>query len=551
MAMNDTTQLRRWVHHLIIGIAFAIACGRIASVQRVYEPAFFPDPSRWPSTRPDSNSMFGSNDRARWATARALVHDHSFVIGKREKAPIVASAAAMFAASDPLQAAALAQAGFDIRTNVANPKVHNGIIFRDGLKEHGWATIDRVLDPNTLEFHSSKPPLLATIIAGIYWLIFNFFGLSIIDKPTVVVRVILILVNALPYAGYLWLLSKVAERWGRTDWGRIYVVAAGAFATTVTPFLITLQNHTFGTFAIMAAWWSLLCIWDQVSDHATPDWRHFISAGFFSAFAAACEMPALSFFAAAFVLLLWWAPVRTLFLFLPTAAIPAIAFFGTNYLEVGQLQPVQSQFASAWYRYEGSHWMPHPEPYKKTGIDWAFLQESRADYTFHLLVGHHGLFTHAPIWILAGVAMVLGCFVLPLRWREIIYPSTHFTDFSDAPIVPGLSPTLVRGRKNFPWFVQPLGLALTATVMAFYITSDLNRNYGGFSNGLRWLMWLTPIWLTCLIEAADWLAAFAWGRWLAGLFLMASVFSVFYQVWSPWRQPWMFDLMIELGWKGY
>jgi hypothetical protein len=569
--MNDTTQLRRWVHHLIIGIAFAIACGRIVSVQRVYEPAFFPDPSRWPATKPDSNSMFGSNDRARWATVRALVHEESFVIGKRETKPIAISAATMFAAADPLQAAAYAQAGYDIRTNVANPKVHNGIIFREGLKEHGWATIDRVLDPNTLEFHSSKPPLLSTILACIYWLLLqvpigiNWIGetlfgktvfespetaMSLIDHPVRVVRAMLVLVNALPFAGYLWLLSKIAERWGRTDWGKIYIVAAGAFATTVSPFLITLQNHTFGTFAIMAAWWSVLCIWDQVSESETPDWRHFVSAGFFGAFAAACEMPALSFLAATMSLLLWWAPLRTIFLFVPAAVIPAVAFFGTNYLEVGQLEPVQSQFTSSWYRYEGSHWMPHPEPYKKTGIDWAHLQESRADYALHLLVGHHGLFTHSPIWLLAAIAMIVGFVCLPLSWRDIWSPSL-VNSLSDAPIVPGLSPTLVREKKSFPWFVQPLGLVLSVVVMAFYITSDLNRNYGGFSNGLRWLMWLTPIWLTCLLPAVDRLATASSGRWLAGACLLVSIMTASYQLWSPWRQPWMYDLMIEMGWKGY
>ena len=74
----DTSQLRRWIYHLLIAIAFAIACGRIASVQRVFEPAFHRDPAKegdrrplWPKTRPESNAMFGSNDRARWATMRA------------------------------------------------------------------------------------------------------------------------------------------------------------------------------------------------------------------------------------------------------------------------------------------------------------------------------------------------------------------------------------------------------------------------------------------------------------------------------------------------
>ena len=89
---SDTTQLRRWMYHLVIAIAFAIACGRIASVQRVFEPGFHRDPDKaddrrpiWPSARPDVNPMFGSNDRARFATMRSLVHDGTYVIGKRNE----------------------------------------------------------------------------------------------------------------------------------------------------------------------------------------------------------------------------------------------------------------------------------------------------------------------------------------------------------------------------------------------------------------------------------------------------------------------------------
>ena len=84
----DTAQLRRWVYGLVIAIAFAVASGRIASVQRVYEPAFHKDLTKkvdprpiWPTERPDPFPMFGSNDRSRFATIRALVHDKSFVIG--------------------------------------------------------------------------------------------------------------------------------------------------------------------------------------------------------------------------------------------------------------------------------------------------------------------------------------------------------------------------------------------------------------------------------------------------------------------------------------
>ena len=47
------------------------------------------------------------------------------------------------------------EVGFDLRTDVSNPKSHNGIIFKTGLKEHGWATIDRVMNPDTLRI---QPP---------------------------------------------------------------------------------------------------------------------------------------------------------------------------------------------------------------------------------------------------------------------------------------------------------------------------------------------------------------------------------------------------------
>jgi hypothetical protein len=64
-------------------------------------------------------------------------------------------------------------------------------------------------------------------------------------------------------------------------------------------------------------------------------------------------------------------------------------------------------------------------------------------------------------------------------------------------------------------------------------------------------MWLTPIWLTCLLPVADRLLSVRWGRALAAVLLMASVFSAHYSLWNPWRHPWLYDLLIQLGWPGY
>ena len=415
MISSPESQPLRWAYGLIIAVAVGNACGHIVSAQRVYEPAFFRDAGKWPAARPEPMPTFSSNDRSRWATIRALVHDHTYVIGKRNPEFICISAVALFGTTDPLQAAVLTQAGFELRTDPSNRNSHQGILFKEKEREHGWGTIDRVLNPDTLEFYSSKPPLLATLLAGIYWFFFNVLGWSLIDQPAVVVRAMLLLVNALPFAAYLWLLTKLAEDWGKTEGGRLYVVFAGAFATLVTPFLITLNNHTFGAFSVMAAWWSVLRIWRAYARKETPAWQHFVSAGFFASFGVTNELPALSFATAVFALLLWWQPGRTLCLFMPAALIPAAAFFATNYAAIGQLRPAYAEFGGPWYEYEGSHWRMPPEGYTKRGIDWAKLHETRAQYAFHVLIGHHGLFSLTPIWLLAVGGMLAACW----RWRDL------------------------------------------------------------------------------------------------------------------------------------
>jgi hypothetical protein len=100
-----------------------------------------------------------------------------------------------------------------------------------------------------------------------------------------------------------------------------------------------------------------------------------------------------------------------------------------------------------------------------------------------------------------------------------------------------------------PWYIAPLTLALTVVVIGFYLVKS--NNYGGNTNGLRWLMWLTPLWLLCLLPIADRLGASRPGRALCYALLGVSLVTAHYSPWNPWRPPWMWDLMIALGWPGY
>ena len=81
-------------------------------------------------------------------------------------------------------------------------------------------------------------------MAGEYWLLKHGLGWSITEQPWLVVGTIVLTVNWLSWLVYLLLLARLIELFGGSDWGRLYVLAAACFATLMTPFLISINNHT-------------------------------------------------------------------------------------------------------------------------------------------------------------------------------------------------------------------------------------------------------------------------------------------------------------------
>ncbi|HLJ96366.1 MAG TPA: hypothetical protein VKU02_24545 [Gemmataceae bacterium] len=492
MQSTDSLHLRRSMYALLITVAVAIVVGHIVAVNRLYEPNLYRDEgdpndlrSPWPRTRPQPMPTHGDNDRSRWDTVRALVDDGTYVIGHRD----VDSATGQY--------------------------VDRGIITEDG-----WKTIDKVLRPDTQDFYSSKPPLLPTLVAGEYWLLKQLFGWSITTDRYPVVRSILVTVNGVLFLVYLIFLARLVEQFGSSDWGRVLVLAAGGFATFVTTFANTLNNHTVAACCVLFALYPALQIWYRGEYRASL----FLTAGFFAGFTAVNELPAASFAVGLLLLLLLRAPGRTLLLAVPAALVPVAAALWTNYLALGQLRPAYGEFGGPWYEYAGSYWKIDPTNLKH-GIDWAYRSESRAVYAFHVLVGHHGIFSLSPIFLLSVAGMLYGL----VKWRR-------------------------NGEQPPPLnMVALLSLGVSLLVVGFYIgvVNDRNRNYGGWTSGLRWLIWLTPLWLVAMMPVADWLSYRRWGRGLAYLLLGISIFSATYPALNPWRHPWLYDLLQAHGWIQY
>jgi len=408
----------------------------------------------------------------------------------------------------------------------------------------------------------------------------------------------LVLTNVLPLAGALLLLARLIDRFGTTDWGRLLAVAAACFATFMTTFAATLNNHLTAAISLVVG---LAAIMPIVADGRREIWR-FALAGLSLGFLAANELPALSLLALAGAYLLWKAPSPTLLALAPAALVVAAAAFGTNILAHGDwrtpyahrkdgpviatLSSIQSALEVGkdivprelleklreqgielsgearveewswterwkvsdpstgndfvlinvrkpdvsfevrrwenWYDYKDSYWLKR----NLRGIDRG--EQSPLVYAFHVLVGHHGLFSLTPLWLLSAA----GCWF----W---LFPGSGRREPPDNAV-------------DASRLIAATTILITVVVLAFYLTRpQIDRNYGGGTCCLRWLLWLTPLWILTLLPAVDRLSHIRWGRGIALALLLISVLSANYAADNPWSHPWLFEYWTSIGWIKY
>ncbi|MBN2216758.1 MAG: DUF2029 domain-containing protein [Pirellulales bacterium] len=379
------------------------------------------------------------------------------------------------------------------------------------VDEPGWDTIDMVKHDG--HYYSSKPPLLPTLLAGEYWVIHRLTGATLGTHPYAIGRFLLVANNVVGWVVALVFLAAMAERLGKTDWGRIFVVAAAALGTFLTTFAVTLNNHLVAAASVTIALFAFMRIWVD----GRREWRWFALAGLAGAFTAANELPALSFLGLMGAALLVKSPRRTLLGFAPLVVLVGAGFFGTNWIAHKDLRPpyMHRSGDDNWYDYDfvrngrvvESHWR------NPTGLD---AGETRPGvYAWHCLLGHHGVFSLTPIWAMSMVGMGLW-----LRRRE---------DRSVRELAAGLA-------------------TVTLVCLVFYLFFEKNgRNYGGSTSGLRWMFWMAPLWLVAMLPAADLMSRRRWSMIIAVVLLALSVLSASYPTWNPWSHPWLYDAMRYYG----
>lgn len=439
--LDDGEGFRRFIYALLILSSMAFFVYRMCNV----------------TARDKQTPFLSANDRSRWCGVEALLSENTFAID-----------------------------------NV--------------IKRKGWNTIDKVSHygrDGKQHFYSSKPPLLYILLAGDTWLVERIVGYRLSYKPFLVGRLVTGLVNGSLILMFFWIVIKSAERWGRSDWGRIFVVAFATWGTLLSPFAVTINNHLPGVVAVAIAFYQLLRIW---YDDAEGRWRYAL-CGFCATSAVVCELPAAAFLAGVTGALLIKSPRKTIAYALPVSLFVLALFVGTNIVAHDTPRfPYMHRAAGEdwsgdnWYNYEGSYWL-NPQ-----SVDVG--EPSLLKYGFHVIVGHHGLLSLTPVWLLS----IYGTYLL------------------------------VAKRRQYATALAIIGLTAICLVFFILMRPVGDRNYGGHTCGFRWMFWLMPMWIIALIPAADRILRMPKARWWALAALIVSIFSACYPAMNPWTHPWIFQI---------
>jgi hypothetical protein len=224
------------------------------------------------------------------------------------------------------------------------------------LSEPTWDTIDMVQHrgrDGELHLYSSKPPLFTLLLAGEYWTVHKLTGKTLGSHPYEIGRLLVFINNILPMLLFFVIIAAMAERFGTTDWGRIFVVAAATLGTQLNTFAVVINNHLPAAVTAAVAPYAWMRI--RVDGDNCRLW-YFI-AGLFSALTVANELPALAFLCAVGLALLWHSLRQTLLWFAPAAVVVVVAYFATNYIAHESLRPPymhrsETDKADNWYDYE-------------------------------------------------------------------------------------------------------------------------------------------------------------------------------------------------------
>ncbi|TWU19974.1 hypothetical protein [Allorhodopirellula heiligendammensis] len=538
------------MHGILIVIALTLVAGRIATV-----------------INPEGDAAFlSANDRSRWVSVAALVEKHTFEI-------------------DEL------------------------ISIRTARGHYLWNTIDKVRhigSDGRLHYYSSKPTLLTTMVAGVYWGVHKVTGLKLTEHPIYMTRLLLLLINLPLLALFLVTMTLSIELSSAADFAKRIAVICSCFATMLTPFAISLNNHLFAAAATSLTLYLYLRATEKIFDSFAgltyrPTFLPWAVAGASAAFAVACELPALSMFVL-WAVLFGLLARRSIVGFSLGAAVVAIGIFGTNYWahdtwktpyahrndgavidqfswsgpspgdgqhetntslerELRQLNSIADAESISMRRLgagqsngEGGFEVIAEFDGEKQSVQrqWKVRRETNEPKGNWELVEWDDWYDYPGSYWRTGQRAGVDRGE-PSRVAYAFQASLgYYGLFSLTPIwllVPaGLWQRITSGPRDRRYLAAAILLS-SLVCFAFYVARpEIDRNYGGVSVCFRWMLWFTPLWVYAIVTKIDRCGETGRGRLLIVGLMAASIFSVATSLDSPWQNPWLYRFASFLHW---
>ena len=317
----------------------------------------------------------------------------------------------------------------------------------ESLVERGTFAIDDSTFKGTVDkifvedrFYSSKPPVLPVLGAGVYYILYHGFHLSI-EHPLTYYCLTLFLVGVPAtlllvffYKSLAFTDLNLGDRW--------IVTYALGFGTLIFSYSVVLNNHTVAAFFLYLGFY----FWLQIKHRPVNRTKYLFVAGFCTAFATVIDIPS-GLFLVLFYFLFRMQTKSVASAYVLGAVGPLVLHTILNIAIVGDILP--AQLHPDLYHYPNSPWN---DP---KGID--ALREPKYIYAFHALIGNHGLLLFTPTLVFALIMLV----------------------------------RIVRNRSHPFWREAIVTVMGCSVIILFYIIRT--SSYGGTAFGFRWFIPFTPL----------------------------------------------------------
>jgi hypothetical protein len=369
----------------------------------------------------------------------------------------------------------------------------------ESLVDHGTYYIDRSRYVRTIDkmkvgdhYISSKPPLLATIGAGVYWVYENLTGKTIARYEGDVVRTVSFWMGAVPHLIFLIYFYRLCRLLFRRQLSVMVAMAGACFAYLGVGYATLINNHSpAATLTICGLYYAARIRLDR--DVKAYHWP---LAGLILGVLPAIDPPGLAIMAALSVYLFMHDRRKTLVWFLPALLPGVLLHFVLAYQITGSLKLFY--FNKELKAFKGFYFK------NAGGIDG--LKEPKYIYAFNTLLGHHGLFSMTPLYVFGLYELIRS----------------------------------VKVRRLFG-----VSLVCAATILGFLgFFIFRTRNYGGWCVGMRWFVPIMPL---LLLYFGLWVDRVRLSRPLWAAVLLAFGVSCFnvqdalssplqYSVWHNWLE---------------